>query len=398
MNRVRLALLLAWLAGSLLASACLYSGGTRTLAADLAAMLGGHLQQSLDASYFGDSEHSISDVNGIRRVAGRINQALQSVVATRWYAPQQACRARIERIGDVSLGQQPGRLFPFEVDIGGSPRPVSLALSCSPRWWPAVAASGLLALLFALIYRCVPAPLTASHRDWINRLVAQGYSGDSAFAAVSGYGPQQLALNPVQQRCLEQLCQQQDVDYLEAFRLALDPRVAALDGTRLDWFLLGISRDGVAAADRALALARAGDSVEIDLAQMQLAIRGLPVPLTKTLLLYYAWYARKRLEGDGWVSNPASNRPDREAGAELAAMMLHYGGHGRAINDLEEHGLKARTLDQNRSKLREEIQAVLGEALSAHYLFESERQEEPGRARYRLRCPPAQIALREHGA
>ena len=61
-----------------------------------------------------------------------------------------------------------------------------------------------------------------------------------------------------------------------------------------------------------------------------------------------------RLRGDGSITNPASNRPDPVLGRDLVELMSRYEGHARAINDLERTGLKARTLDQNRSKIKDD--------------------------------------------
>ena len=77
--------------------------------------------------------------------------------------------------------------------------------------------------------------------------------------------------------------------------------------------------------------------------------------------------------------------------AEIAALMSAHGGHGRAINDLEQTGLKARTLDQNRNKIKDEIVAVLGEELATKYLFEADRHEDGIHQRYRLRLDAALI-------
>ena len=123
------------------------------------------------------------------------------------------------------------------------------------------------------------------------------------------------------------------------------------------------------------------------------SMRGLPVPLTGTPLFYYAWYARQRQAGEGWVTNPASNRPDLAVGAQIAALMSAHGGHGRAINDLQQAGLKARTLDQNRNKIKDELVAVLGEALATKYLFEVDRHEDGIHQRYRLRLDSDRIEV-----
>ena len=73
--------------------------------------------------------------------------------------------------------------------------------------------------------------------------------------------------------------------------------------------------------------------------------------------------------------------------------MSRYDGHARAINDLERTGLKARTLDQNRSKIKDEIVAILGEELADAYLFETSKHPDGMHTRYRLRVAAHAIRI-----
>ena len=152
-------------------------------------------------------------------------------------------------------------------------------------------------------------------------------------------------------------------------------------------------RIGAARLGGALALAAAPDSMVIDLNRMTLTVRGRDVVISRTPLFYLTWYAMNRLEGEGWITNPASNRPDAEAAGALIGLMSRYDGHARAINDLQQAGLKARTLDQNRSKIKEDLVAVLGESLAGRYLFETSKHPDGVRMRYRLRLEASRIRL-----
>jgi hypothetical protein len=133
--------------------------------------------------------------------------------------------------------------------------------------------------------------------------------------------------------------------------------------------------------------------MEIDLRRGKLEIHGMDIPMHKTPLFYLAWYAIKRRSSDGWVQNPRSNRPDRIASEELVALMADHNGHGRAMHDLEAHGLKAKTLDQNRSKIKDGITAVLGEELGARYLFELRKHATSNRTSYRLKLDAGRIRI-----
>jgi hypothetical protein len=63
--------------------------------------------------------------------------------------------------------------------------------------------------------------------------------------------------------------------------------------------------------------------------------------------------------------------------------MRCFGGHARAINELELHGLKAKTLDQNRNKIKDEMLAYFGE-LANPYLFQKSRDPKTGRYQHQL--------------
>ncbi|MFT4615653.1 MAG: hypothetical protein ACI9NT_002811, partial [Bacteroidia bacterium] len=262
-------------------------------------------------------------------------------------------------------------------------REVALAMDCSPNVLIPAAASIFLGLLFLLIYRFVPAPLSSLHRDWLAYLSERGYTSDEAFAVISRCGKEQLALSRSQRACFEQLHDSQLHNFQSILQIVSRSEVAALGEAQIDWFVLGMSMDAQD-MDAALALAVAPDSVNIDLNAMTLRVRGLAVPISGTPLFYYAWYAVQRRDGDGWVTNPASNRPDLKVGREIARLMSSHDGHGRAINDLEQAGLKSRTLDQNRSKLKEDIVAVLGEKLAQRYLFEASKHPDSSQMRYRI--------------
>jgi hypothetical protein len=144
-----------------------------------------------------------------------------------------------------------------------------------------------------------------------------------------------------------------------------------------------------------LGVAMANDGVLFDHSRHSVIVHGIDLPLAKTPYFYYAWYAqlRYRCLNDGWVLNPAPDRPSR-AQAELLMELMHsYGGHRKAINELAAHGLRGKLLDQNRNKIKDELAAVLGEGLAEHYLFETARDMRSGRYRYRLRLPPEAIGV-----
>ena len=144
-----------------------------------------------------------------------------------------------------------------------------------------------------------------------------------------------------------------------------------------------------------LGVAMASDGVLFDHLRQRVIVHGIDLPLAKTPYFYFAWYAllRSRCVGDGWVLNPAPDRPSRAQAQLLMELMQSHGGHRKAINELAAHGLRGKLLDQNRNKIKDELAAVLGEALAEHDLFETARDLRSGRYRYRLRLPPEAIGV-----
>lgn len=73
--------------------------------------------------------------------------------------------------------------------------------------------------------------------------------------------------------------------------------------------------------------------------------------------------------------------------------MSQFNGNEKAIRDLENNGLKAKTLNQNRSKIKMELIDSLGEGLAHEYLFESKKDAKSDRVHYRASISPECISL-----
>ncbi|NND67307.1 MAG: hypothetical protein HKN19_06960 [Halioglobus sp.] len=384
-------LVLGWLLGSALLAWLVYSQNAARLESAVAEHVRQHLTLTLSEAHFSSAGNEANDTEGLMFVGAQVNEALADVVQSPWYAPRTACAVSMVAVDGVAVGEGESNMT-LSVLRNQLPREIGLALNCAANPLPAVVLSVLLGLAFMLLYRILPAPLSAAQREWMNELQAWGYHPDEAQRVVGELAPAELALTAGQRACLERLHDPGADNFRAALASVRDPRVAALSGEKLNWCLLGLERQSGDLAS-ALDLAEAHDHARIDLNAMTLHLHGLAVPLTGTPLFYYAWYAQQRQAGEGWVTNPASNRPDLEVGAEIAALMSAHGGHGRAINDLEQTGLKARTLDQNRNKIKDEIVAVLGEELATKYLFEADRHEDGIHQRYRLRLDSAAIEV-----
>ena len=128
---------------------------------------------------------------------------------------------------------------------------------------------------------------------------------------------------------------------------------------------------------------------------VEVRINEVAIPMSTTPAIYWLWYAKKRIseQDDGWVLNPPSNRPSQALASELIMLMENYGGHGRAISELKQHGLKAKTLDQNRNKIKDALVNVLGESFVDQLGFESDKQGDTAQSIYRLKISPNAILI-----
>ncbi len=386
-------LFVAWWLLAVLLATSLFIGGQWLLEEKVRERLGEHLLLTLDESHFSNAGGRVNDRSALEKMGREINTGMSDLISGRWYAARKDCTARLLRIDDVvidetAMVQSTTLALPRnQVD-----REVEIGVSCAPGWTGALALACVLGASFLALFFLLPPPLSGTHRGWIEYLLERGYGEGEAFDIVSACDAGSLAMNPVQLHCIEGLHDAQARNFAEVLDVVTDPRVAQLDEDGAAWLLLGLRGEG-GDLGGALALAGTGDSMTIDLGQMTLSVRGLSVAMSGTPLFYLAWYAISRREGDGWITNPASNRPDAQAAAELVDLMSRHDGHARAINDLQQAGLKARTLDQNRSKIKEELVATLGESLAARYLFESSRHPDGVRMRYRLALPGDRIGL-----
>ncbi|MBU2097965.1 MAG: hypothetical protein KKD00_04330 [Gammaproteobacteria bacterium] len=163
------------------------------------------------------------------------------------------------------------------------------------------------------------------------------------------------------------------------------------------WFFLAMQRYARAdiSLDKALSIVAAEPALYFHHSSHHVVIHGVSIALPKTPYFYCTWYAMQRQQNirDGWILNPAADRPDHAHAAALITLMENFGGHQKAINDLKENGLRSKILDQNRNKIKDELVAALGEALAAGFLFETERDMRSSRYRYRLSCPPESIFM-----
>lgn len=164
----------------------------------------------------------------------------------------------------------------------------------------------------------------------------------------------------------------------------------AMDDRSIQWFIWAYRRYGC--IDKSMSVATSSDSLEFDINNRTIRIRGNKLELPKTVFFYYYWYAQRKAQHFGPYTNPASNKPDLSAGQELARIMAKYDGIDRTIEELKLIGVRAKNLDLNRNKIKERLTAEFGE-LSELYLFESKRDPRVARYQYQLILDREKIQL-----
>ncbi|MGY5337618.1 hypothetical protein [Vibrio natriegens] len=129
--------------------------------------------------------------------------------------------------------------------------------------------------------------------------------------------------------------------------------------------------------------------------EIQVSLSNLNIEIASTPAIYWLWYAnyRKLHKSEGWITNPPSNRPDTQLAQELISLMKQYGGHARALKELEQHGLRAKTLDKNRNRIKEALNNHLPPELAGLCGFETIKRPDSNQSAYRLRMEAKSLIL-----
>lgn len=331
---------------------CVLAGwqAQRSLSLDLSQQLSQQLPEKLALAL----QTRLSDGPLRQWIVKRLEQDLHVLTTESGLPLVHSCSARVTQLMDDDRAPTPGdivRNVNIAWQIGSEPHTTSLMLDCRYNWPVLLLSQSLLALLLVIAGSLLPRPLPKQQRARIDGLIA-------------------LGLPAVQARSLS----------------------TQLSDGQMPWFDRALSLNG-GDCDAALAVAHAQHQLVFDIVSQQVQVHGVAIKLAKTPFFYYLWYAQLRQQGEGWLLNPPVNRPDREGSESLTALMEAHGGHAKSINDLRENGLRAKTLDQNRNKIRDELVSALGEELANAYLFESERDLKSGRYRYRLQLSVPQIKI-----
>lgn len=267
---------------------------------------------------------------------------------------------------------------------------VYLSVNCGTRWMPLGLTAFFAAISFCFAVSLIPPPFSRKRSAWIEKLCATGYGSEEAIT-VTTLLDQLPPLKLQHQHILDVLHEPSARNFDDLLQAASQGTLLNLKEDQLPWVQQAMS---VFSVKDACQIGHSEDTLILDCDKKSITVHGWEITLSKTPFFYYLWYALQRLTGDGWYKNPQSNRPDKERGIELAQLMDAHEGHGKAVNDLNQYGLRSKTLDQNRSKIKEELTATLGTTLAQAYLFETQKSDGSGPSTYRLAVPADRIEIR----
>lgn len=373
---------LAWCVLTALLSGSAYWYARASFAEDLSRQLQQQLPQRLALAL----QNRLANNGPQPWVIEQLERDLASLPAAGHLPLLRHCRARVEQLISESAVPPSSRgedlVVDWHIGDGDLQERTRFSLDCDTNWPLLLASQGTLALLLIGCVWLWPAPLSSARRLQIRALSGEGVEPKLArrlSARIEQFNALQRELF-AKLRGLPGLALEPLLNWLAK------PEVATMDPQQIPWLDLTLRNgiEGPQDLDRALAIALAPVHLQFDCKQLQVIVHGIPITLAKTPFFYFLWYARRRLTGDGWYLNPPTSRPDRDGAEPLIALMEELGGHNKSINDLREHGLRAKTLDQNRNKIRDELVSALGEVLAEPYLFESRRDMKSGRYSYRI--------------
>jgi len=298
------------------------------------------------------------------------------------------CSATLSQIGE---GAAPKDSQTMQWLSGTHQRFASVELQCSLNGTGIASIAAVIILLLLSLVWLVPVPVTAQRQTFIAKALQ---SGSDLAEALALSVPLQAAVSEQRLLFLDQLLQQH-FSFADAMALALCSSEHWDPFCDLQWLKLGWQMSS-GDCGKAFQIAKAPAVLEFLVSDSCVVVHGVTIELPRTPLLYYYWYANQRLKtAEGWVLNPASNKPDQLLAQDIIVLMEQWQGHKKAIQDLQEQGLKAKTLDQNRSKIRDELMSVLGAELAHPYLFDSQKSVRTGRFSYRLMTAPELVVLEQ---
>lgn len=352
-----------------------------------------HLQHELLNKIFPVELFSVKDYFTKEYLAQRINRDLAGICTENTWQLLQNCSASILRIDDASYDYEitPDRQITLDWYTNKQHKALKLGIYFQVNWHRLLLMQLCIALSCFALISAIPKPVSPARLQWIRQLRSAGQTQTQALQLTQPFD----SFSPHQQQKLRELSTSGLLSIEQCFTALKDPRITQLSADQEQWLQLGL-RLYPGQISAALRIAQASATLEFEPENSSVVVHGIRLALPSTPFLYYYWYALKRVyetASEGWYINPMANRADMDSSDALIALITRYGGHGKTVSDLRSHGVRAKTLDQNRSKIKEELVKLLGEELAKPYLFDMERDARTARYQYRLSRDPALILV-----
>lgn len=329
-------------------------------------------------------------------LANRINRDLSTIQPL---GPSiiQSCQALVIDINGKTFSHKVNftNIHQFHWLITGQPQSLSLGLTCHIQKPALFILTGLVSTLTMILLSVVSRPLTGKRKTLVTKLRREGLKPKQAYTLTSSL----KRYTADQWLVFEQVFEPTNISLIDSIRFLNRGYLRELNMEQIAWLTLGLKHyagDLYAAA----IVAKSPNRLMFCLDNHSITLHGIEIKLSTTPFFYYLWYACRRCQSEtteGWTINPPSNRADKVAAAELIQLMEQFDGHNKAINDLNSKGLRSKTLDQNRSKLKEELLQVLDETLIHEYLFDVQRDAQTARFKYRLALPASHLQAHYRG-
>ncbi|WP_201241965.1 hypothetical protein [Halorhodospira halophila] len=360
------------------------------------------VRENLSEHVLGRAEHAPDGYalwHWMRRANERLTE--QSVTSAGAAVSADLRLLRFDGVTESRAADEPWRTTgTVSWEEGGQSHALEWGLRLEHQWavLAAVFAGVWLASLLAGVgaLQILPTPLAPYRQAWLHRLRASGLSTRDAYRLARDAVPDS-DLSEEADDFVAEVAEGGDAQrWQNAFAVAAEAQsreLSAIDWQWLQWGMIHFPDD----PDYALQLASTSECVELHLEKRALLIRGVPLTLKPVPLCWYALYAHYRLIGEGWIENPRSDRHAatelRDAYLTLAELIQVDARSERAVRE----GITERDLTRARTRLKDELEAALGDAnLAQHYLFEESPTPKGDRRRFRLKLPPVALDISDN--
>lgn len=330
----------------------------------------------------------IDELSMSASIMQRINLDLQKVQVNSPLKTIEACSIELVSLNDKIIKQ--GHMQ-IEWLFGNDQYLAQAKFDCQTNWPRLILTSLIFASLLLVVWLFAPKPRSKTQQMLIEQALEAGSSTPEAQKIAQNLEEHLRHLAPIVEYCQQNNL---EIDTRALLLWLCEHRTLRLSEYQIHWFCK-VSQLFSNDFDKALTTALLEDNLRFHPETTTIAIRDIDIKLSKTPFYYLLWYAQYKATNinHGWFINPATDKPDTLHSHQIVNLMRRFNGHAKAINELEKNGLRAKTLDQNRNKIKDEISAILGDDITPNFLFELERDIQTSRFKYRLKLKVQQINL-----